>query len=166
MLMPIVSMNKMAMNESVATSCCYREEITANSITLQYVLHGGQIQPAYLDQSGFINDAVTSWTMLSYDILGWSSLSTLADNKLKMTYNDDGDKIWRVGANDLTLSEFKTQNNLYNGYNCSHDDAGCAYWSYEIVQIPNAHVGSTSKHTVINGDYSWDKPHPSVQFSS
>ncbi|HIQ62050.1 MAG TPA: hypothetical protein IAA66_00510, partial [Candidatus Avichristensenella intestinipullorum] len=46
MLMPIVSMNKMSMNESVAASCCWRYVLGVHE---QYpeILHGGKIGTTY-----------------------------------------------------------------------------------------------------------------------
>jgi hypothetical protein len=42
MLMPIISMSQMAMNESIAASCCYRVSL-ADAPVFQTTLHGGYV---------------------------------------------------------------------------------------------------------------------------
>ena len=47
MVMPVVTINKMAMNESVASTCCYRDVVTPTAVYWE-VLHGGSIGSGFV----------------------------------------------------------------------------------------------------------------------
>ena len=78
MLMPIVSMNKMSMNESVAASCCWRYVLGVHE---QYpeILHGGKIGTTYevklqLKGDYVANGVASGWLSQGYDVapvLAW-----------------------------------------------------------------------------------------------
>ena len=156
MLMPIVSMNKMSMNESVAASCCWRYVLGVHE---QYpeILHGGKIGTTYEVNltlaEGFENMA-TGWLAMSSDLK--KDYSHWSDYQLN--FNPDAEQQW-------TFADGSNANPLegLTGVYCPHDDASCLYYDEVPTYSQDMHIGATSAHANLKA---WDEPHKAVQYSS
>ena len=161
MIKPIVSMNKMAMNESVATTCCFAEVIASSNKLVWDVQHGGYLGTTYVDNSAWNNKYNKSWKMLSYDVTGSPDAFTL-----HLTKDADGKDVFTVadGTNAWGLADALAGSMLNKGAACTHDGEGCFYYSGGIVIADNQHIDSTSKHTTGGDD--WAKPHKATKHNS
>ena len=158
MLMPIVSMNKMSMNESVAASCCWRYVLGVHE---QYpeILHGGKIGTTYevkltLKGDYAVSGVKNGWLSLDYDVIPGVAACAIS-------YDPDA-KVWR-DANDVaidkaTLASYKQVVKSY----CTHDDGSCSYYNEVPTYSQDMHIGATSAHVTDN----WAEPHKAVQYSS
>lgn len=168
MKMPIVSMNKMAMNESVATTCCYRQVPTA-SVVYWEVLHGGWIGKGYVEKLNFS----TGFTGLDgknimkalYDFKG-ASVTTLAGTSVeKVAYNGNAEQwyFWPEGFPTDT-DPVKPSYDVYDFgkflgasvISCKHDTQDCIYKEYAIELVDNYHFDATSAH---GGITKWAQGH-------
>ena len=153
MLMPIVSMNKMSMNESVAASCCWRYVLGVHE---QYpeILHGGKIGTTYEvkltleeEYAGLKN----GWLSLDYDVaVNWA---------VETIYYDPDNSLWRF-AKDKTVVQKESVSVVKSS--CPHNDGSCSYYQEVPVYQQDMHIGATSAH-VTN---IWAEPHKAVQYSS
>ena len=158
MLMPIVSMNKMSMNESVAASCCWRYVLGVHE---QYpeILHGGKIGTTYevkLQLKGdYIAKGVASgWLSQGYDVepsLAKHSISYNPDDKVWYRPSDS----WIVNATNVAPFVVKSS--------CPHNDGSCSYYEEVPTYSQDMHIGATSAHGT---EKKWDEPHKAVQYSS
>ena len=157
MLMPIVSMNKMSMNESVAASCCWRYVLGVHE---QYpeILHGGKIGTTYevkLQLKEEYAGLKNGWLSLDYDVIPGVAACAIS-------YDPDN-KVWR-DANDVaidkaTLASYKQVVKSY----CTHDDGSCSYYNEVPTYSQDMHIGATSAH---GNEKKWAEPHKAVQYSS
>ena len=164
MKMPIVSLNNMAMNESVAATCCFAAT-DINGHAYETVLSGGYLS----DQIG--NDITykvgESWLTIRGDYA-----AAHAGYDLIYTYDDD-DR-WLMGINHSTgfveLGDLDAvadgnlalyQNNLTN---CDHLGSYCSYVDSIDASITKVHVGSTVQHSA--GGTKWASTHTAVRFNS
>ena len=180
MLMPIVSMNKMAMNESVATTCCYRQVATPTA-TYWEVLNGGWIGSGYVEElvkKSPYGSMDSSWFDFKYDIVGDGVGDKLKNNFVKYvsgatvgtdTSNPSGN--WLVYGVDVTnpsgdtLSGFLANMGLRTDATCDHKtNVNCVYRETKIAFKDNQHFESKTKHD--KGGSDWAKPHGAAQFSS
>lgn len=172
MLMPIVSMNKMAMNESVAATCCYHEVASPTNVFWE-VLHGGWIGAGYVDVLGWWSSSYKDWTALAYDVKGvkndngtYNALPKIAKTTVPQA---DGTTLtqWDVYDPNLGWVElcdfFKLDNPFSQGALCTHDSQECAYRFQEVQHLPNQHFQSTSAHKTADN---WKVPHDAKQFNS
>ena len=154
MLMPIVSMNKMSMNESVAASCCWRYVLGVHE---QYpeILHGGKIGTTYEvklqlkeDYAGLKN----GWLSLDYDVApGWA--------KTRIYYDPDNN-VWKYASDGTEMK--KEEVKVVKSY-CPHNDGSCSYYKEVPTYSQDMHIGATSAHGT---EKKWDEPHKAVQYSS
>lgn len=157
---PIVATNQMAMNESVASTCCYRT-VRSGDQSFYQALAGGYIGSAsYVDQKESKNyptnslwlnipgDYETKYTSCELEII--SGIPNI------VTTGDDGEPIM-IPLNKVTSF-------LSGGASCDHTDTSCAYYTWPVVTLDKAHINATTKHTTSAGD--WTKPHAAIQFMS
>ena len=158
MLMPIVSMNKMSMNESVAASCCWRYVLGVHE---QYpeILHGGKIGTTYevkLTLKNKYKDLKSGWLALPYDV-------GVSDAKLNISYNPGRDDwFWQYGGEDYYIKENPNLLDIVKSP-CPHNDGSCSYYQEVPVYQQDMHIGATSAHA---NEKKWDEPHKAVQYSS
>jgi len=99
MLMPIVSMNKMAMNESVAASCCFQEVASPTNVYWE-VLNGGWIGSGFVETKNWRDGAFRDyWSKLGYDI-NLGDTGTLANLATFRAANFPGGWAVRVAYTD------------------------------------------------------------------
>ena len=159
MLMPIVSMNKMSMNESVAASCCWRYVLGVHE---QYpeILHGGKIGTTYevkLTLKNKYKDLKSGWLALPYDVT--------ADYAMKPInyYPDEEGGVWKYENGNLVSKSALAEKGKLARSSCDHSDAGCEYYSEVPTYSQDMHIGATSAH---GNEKKWDEPHKAVQYSS
>ena len=158
MLMPIVSMNKMSMNESVAASCCWRYVLGVHE---QYpeILHGGKIGTTYevklkLKGDYAVSGVKSGWLALPYDVaVGDASRAIYYDANLDDWFWQDGGKVY-LKDNPNLLDIVKSP--------CPHNDGSCSYYEEVPTYSQDMHIGATSAHVTDN----WADPHKAVQYSS
>lgn len=185
MLMPIVSMNKMAMNESVAATCCYHEKASPTNVYWE-VLNGGWIGSGYVELKNYdkFNADDNGWLKYTHDIKDtWASgtlpvlSKTLAGTwVVNMNQNYISslvpvDLIWdsKAGADDAwySLSDWLTYKGTgMRDATCSHNDSTCYYFLSDIQHKSNQHFQATTKHSVPTSGQSWNLPHDVGQFNS
>ncbi len=161
MLMPIVSMNKMSMNESVAASCCWRYVLGVHE---QYpeILHGGKIGTTYEVKLTLKGDYVTNgvasgWLSQGYDVspaLAWQSISYNPDTNQWYLRSDNN---WIVNATNVAPYV------VSNTQGCPHNDGSCSYYKEVPTYSQDMHIGATSAHGT---EKKWAEPHKAEQYSS
>ena len=178
MLMPIVSMNKMAMNESVATTCCYRQVATPTA-TYWEVLNGGWIGSGYVEswaENTKYAGMNASWRNSKYDV-NLASTADLTSYRVAYLTADDAtgaatnnSKGWYVysvanpAEGAVTLNEWLlNRGNLITSKICEHNNTDCIYGKATIELKTNQHFESKSAHDTTSN---WKNPHAAKQFSS
>ena len=156
MMMPVVQLRAMAMNESVAATCCYRESASPTN-TYWATLNGGWIGQAYAPGETKWDSLVhTSWKWLDYDV------SNVDDGSI-LSYSVAGSvTLFDVGG--VSLDSFLNDGTHKKLGSCKHADGSCAYISAPVILKPNQHCGSKSKHDT--GGTAWSKPHDAKQWGS
>lgn len=181
MLMPIVSMNKMAMNESVATTCCYREVATPTAMYWE-VLNGGWIGSGYVDgatRNSAYQYLNKSWLDYKYDVIFTAGPDPDVDMSASVRYESllypagatTAVSNWYVyGTDGLLLG---TMSEYLGGLGvptrtdetCDHKtNSKCVYNTIGATFKENQHFESKTKHTT--GGTDWAKPHTADKFSS
>ena len=186
MLKPIVSMNQMAMNESIATTCCYVWNGTSilGSASLP---HGGQLKAnnktnLYLALSettsvplnsswlnyhaGHVNNAEYAGYVINKGLPGriGCELETPGHYDDWVVYQHNANGNWEPIHDKVTtaLKCFITP----IGY-CAHNgDANCPYVKVTSFAKSFTHTGATSGHYTWTGGNSWLADHTAVQYSS
>ena len=189
MLMPIVSMNKMAMNESIAVTCCYRQVPTPTAVYWE-VLNGGWIGSGYVRER-IMRDAFVgmsdSWFDLGQDLVakaGETKDVAAFVKSYSLVYGATNvtaaAQYWLRGpsvggmtfpgvnpANPFlslkTAVETVTGGNVTVGGNCDHDNGNCTYRTFVYPYKTNQHFESKAAHADIK---KWADAHTAVQFSS
>ena len=158
MLMPIVSMNKMSMNESVAASCCWRYVLGVHE---QYpeILHGGKIGTTYEVKLTLKGDYVAKGVASGWLSQGYDVEPSLA--KKHISYNPD-DKVWYRPDDDWIVNATNVAPFVVKP-SCPHNDGSCSYYQEVPVYQQDMHIGATSAHGT---EKKWDEPHKAVQYSS
>ncbi len=160
MLMPIVSMNKMSMNESVAASCCWRYVLGVHE---QYpeILHGGKIGTTYevklqLKGDYAVSGVKSGWLSLDYDVIPGVAACAIS-------YDPDA-KVWRDATTRTAIDKatLASYGQVVKSY-CPHNDGSCSYYQEVPVYQQDMHIGATSAHA---NEKKWDEPHKAVQYSS
>lgn len=183
MKMPIVSMNRMAMNESVATTCCYRKVPTATVLYWE-VLHGGWVGNGFVEQALW-RDSLGSgatWTrnvgldFTTADGVGWDTVTEVAA-KYEIVTISDVRRLWDIEAGEVYdngdggTSVQSGMRTILSDYitiqqDCSHTDLSTCKMKYlDQYYATDQHFESTSSHDVATGQ-SWNKAHDARQYSS
>ena len=171
MLKPIVSMNQMAMNESIATTCCYvwngtsllgsaclphGGSLVAKSSTTSYVQLGDTrvklngtwygYTGGHVAKAGVAADVVTTSTA---GVVGYHDNTNSSLFKSMTQAIADGDVI--AAPNDF----------------CDHkNNPTCPYFKETKFAGAFTHTGATSGHYTWTGGNSWLADHTAVQYSS
>ena len=187
MLMPIVSMNKMAMNESVAATCCFQEVASPTNVYWE-VLNGGWIGSGFVETKNWKQPNPTilkDWAKCygSDVTMKPSTGNTYVIPYLSVSCCDD--KIWvavggtgnywngtyttgAAGENPAKAGEFNLYTMVANddiriGDRCAHNSTDCKYLDFEIQHLSNRHWEAVRAH---GGISDWAKPHEAVRFHS
>lgn len=155
---PVVSLNEMAMNESVAATCCF-VAANINGHDYETVLNGGYLTDRVTNEIVYGVD--TSWVA----VLGDYSAAS-ATNPLYSKYVNGE---WLLGA--MVGEEFVTLDKLavVSTTNpdltyCDHKGDYCHYVTAIDPVFSRVHVGSTVEHT--SGGKKWSEVHNAIRFSS
>ena len=187
MLKPIVSMNQMAMNESIATTCCYvwngtsilgsaslphGGSLKANSSTNYYVQIGNCNVPLHTSwlkyTAGHVNDSTYAGYVINKGLPGriGCELETPGHYDDWVVYQHNANGNWEPIHDEVTtaLKSFITP--VKGGF-CAHNgDANCPYVKVTSFANSFTHTGATSGHYTWTGGNSWLADHKAVQFSS
>lgn len=180
MMMPIVSMNKMAMNESIAVTCCYREVATPTAVYWE-VMNGGWIGSGYVNTTGWYDNfeaAVSGkvWQKYEWDIngAGGNDLNALI-NGVRPEYGDyttfggEAKTGWFVpdsvnGVGSMDAANATAANEGWTrGKSCTHVDGTCNYRYDENAYAQNQHWNATTAH---GGITAWSAPHGAARYNS
>ena len=171
MLKPIVSMNQMAMNESIATTCCYVWNGTSllGSASLP---HGGQLVAGSKTTYYTWNKDRTGAAAISGSWLNWKGghvRPVFADWKYNAV-DSQGNNVAYVSKDnvrtDLYVNGVVNAEIAIDANYCDHKGADCWYTKETSFNKSFTHVGSTSAHYTYTGGHSWLADHPAAQFSS
>ncbi len=189
MKMPVVSLNQMAMNESVAATCCFKVD-TINGSVYETVLSGGAINVVTENVIKY-KDAVCTlpgcWLSIKGDFtpaLNGDHLAIKKDlfgNSVYCSVDAGGAVTGILLAGDLTSAGYagdtvSIQWTLDGGvqtYNlitdhshryCDHQGLYCDYVEDITQQFVRKHVGSTVEHTA--GGKNWAGAHTAMRFNS
>ena len=168
MLKPIVSMNQMAMNESIATTCCYVWNGTSllGSASLP---HGGQLV-AKSNTSSYvkIDNAYYPLNGTWYGYTGGHVANSVAASDVVTTATDGtlGYHDHTVGTGFMSMKDAIAAGFVKEGY-CDHKNpATCPYFKETKFAGAFTHTGATSGHYTWTGGNSWLADHTAVQYSS
>ena len=176
MLKPIVSMNQMAMNESIATTCCYVWNGTSilGSASLP---HGGQLV-AKTDTKSYVkidnayyplNSTWWGYTAghaaqpdTASQVITTSSDETATGGIHDWVVKNATGNFWKL--DDLLGTQWVTKS--VGGY-CDHvNNPNCPYFKETKYTGTFKHTGATSAHYTWTSGNTWLADHPAVQFSS
>lgn len=164
MIRPVVFLCQMAMNESIATTCCYKR-VSDNIAEMAVTLHGGVIRdkPYYKYYFGDTAEQIPGmWLDRSVEICP-ENMETA--KKVTSVWKNQG--IWYVQFADKdeptpvttvdgkVIAGFKTKNILRNKE---------LFFRETIHNI--MHIGSTSPHYKYTSGNDWLPDHAAVQYSS
>ena len=174
MLKPIVSMNQMAMNESIATTCCY--VWNGNSILGSASLpHGGTLVGNKNSTKWYVNGKELNGTWVSWQ--GGHVTTKGADAGVagcvvtKSMQNVLGYHS-HVGTNGFSSMDEGKAAGFIEFTTCNHSDADRAAGYCPYVKVTGGyngtftHTGATSAHYDRTSGNSWLVDHDAVQFSS
>ena len=166
MLKPIVSMNQMAMNESIATTCCYKwngVSITGSAT----VLHGGNLNASYTydyyypdNTQKITNSTPVSNAWFNVPLAPTYAYKDLVKDGYSVPYKSAGE--WYVDNTPITQ---------YAGTDIIDTTAwkwvnpDTFYTAYK-TGVSLEHVGSTSAHYKYQYGNEWLADHAAVQYSS
>ena len=176
MLKPIVSMNQMAMNESIATTCCYvwngtsilgsaslphGGSLVAGSTTTSYVQIG--------DTRVKLNSSWWNYTAghaaqpdTASQVITTSSDETGTSGIHDWVVKNSTGNFWKLS--DLLGTQWVTKAD--GGY-CDHkNNPNCPYFKETKFDGTFTHTGATSGHYTWTSGNKWLADHPAVQFSS
>ena len=139
MLKPVVNMNKMAMNESIATTCCFVWNGTsyAGSATMP---HGGTLVAKYNTAYYLKADRGLE---ISKGWINWKG-GHITDTTLMAYAPYESAGKWYCNSVELTSANSASLTGLTFGW-CDHNNAGCAYEKVSTLSSMT-HVGATSAH--------------------
>jgi hypothetical protein len=157
-------MNKMAMNESVAATCCYRTTVSAGT-TYYEDLHGGYVGGGLVEKAGFIDSTPALTKALSYDIGTPAKASPAAGLKLENLSKDlDGNYIVTSGSYGPGSLFMKKLTAIDGVKACDHTNpATCEWKTFSVVYETKSHFNATTAHSTA-ADFA--APHAAVQFAS
>lgn len=175
MIMPIVSRKKMAMNESICATCCYRTVVSPTNYYWD-VLHGGYVgQPLESKIDMFTltwrEGIQKAWAELPYDV----DFSAQEGLQAKPSYSFE-DSVWYVlyFTKDIPLTKIPLEQ-FISGPNamatvrnegCRHMDRTCLYIEEEpsSTMQGNMHVNATEAH--VHGGVNYTANHVAMQYNS
>ena len=168
MLKPIVSMNQMAMNESIATTCCYVWNGTSllGSASLP---HGGQLV-AKSSTTSYVQIDDTRYVLNGtwYGYTGGHVANPAIAGCVVTTATDGtaGYHDHTVGSAFVPMKDAIVAGNIKDGY-CDHKNpATCPYFKETKFAGAFTHTGATSGHYTWTGGNTWLADHTAVQYSS
>ena len=142
MLKPVVNMNKMAMNESIATTCCFVWNGTsyAGSATMP---HGGTLVAKYNTEYYL---KVDRGLKISKGWINWKG-GHITDTSLMAVPPYESAGKWYCAGVELTSANASTYGWADSiDFNwCDHNNPGCAYEKVSTL-ASMTHVGATSAH--------------------
>ena len=162
MKMPIVSLNNMAMNESVAATCCF-SATNINGHAYETVLNGGyvtdkignkitySVDKSWLTIPGDYQEAVDGLKLTQGYINGAWVLGAAGDG----TFTKLADCTWVAAGNQAFYEENLT--------NCDHAGEYCHYISTIEPTFTKVHVGATVEHAAAKD---WAGTHAAIRFNS
>ena len=164
MKMPIVSLNNMAMNESVAATCCFAAT-NINGHSYETVLSGGYLTDkignkiTYGVDSSWLNfrgdyaiaDEYPVTQMWINSTLGWQYGVQKEDGSFILLAN-----LEKVPAGNMALYE-------PNLTNCDHKGEYCSYVRSIETTFTKMHIGSTVEHAAAE---KWAADHAAIRFNS
>ena len=171
MLKPIVSMNQMAMNESIATTCCYVWNGTSilGSASLP---HGGQLK-ANSNSASYVQIGNTRYALNGtwWGYTGGHANTEWAAKNVITTSIDSvsGAHDWSVKGEDggfTTMEDLIAWGDVKKGY-CDHKNPEtCPYFKVTSFAGTFTHTGATSAHYDMTSGNKWLADHTAVQYSS
>ena len=175
MIRPVVSLCRMAMNESIATTCCYKR-VSDNIAEMAVTLHGGKIVKRPFDTRYFfpggkgeipgmwLNKSIQIYPTSLADAEAVSSVWQNAEGAWWVYYDGDDVRVTDNLGNIINFDEkgepvliprkFRKGNIIEKRY-YTRDT------TYRIM-----HVGSTSPHYKYTSGNDWLPDHAAVQYSS
>lgn len=169
MIMPVVSRQKMAMNESICATCCYRYVVSPTNYSWE-VLYGGLVgQPQNSNPNMLVwrEGIPKAWAELPYDV----DFSVREGMQAKPSYSVVDSK-WYVlyFANDVPFTKMPLEQFMSGpdalaavvNEGCRHIDESCLY--IDVIPAPSLHTGATDAHATGGLDYAAD--HVALQFNS
>ena len=164
MIKPVISMNKMAMNESIATTCCYVWKGT--SLLGSPVLpHGGKLVAdtktesyVQIDNTRYpLNNTWWGYTG-GHANSGNAAASVVTKNtEGKLGYHDHN-----VGNSFTLMADGEVTKEF-----CDHKNAEiCPYFKVTNFIDTFTHTGATSAHYTWTAGNEWLADHPAQQFMS
>ena len=164
MLKPIVSMNQMAMNESIATTCCYKWN--GVSITgAATVLHGGDLKVNY-EYTWYYpetnNGVEVSSGWLNVGIVPKFALKDIVTGNQYLPYLSGGE--WCCDGQELTeFGGIKVTDQFEDTWKLADPTT---YYKKVATDYSITHTGATSAHYKWVGGNAWLADHEAVQYSS
>ncbi len=178
MKMPIVFMTKMAMNESVAATCCYKQVASPTNVYWD-LPHAGWVGNGYVDVRARKDPSLKAWEVFGFDLSGLAftngklttvppGIATMVDTNGNTTYGVVDSGVAPSGGRQYpTLDEFFAGQSTYSrGSSCDHKVTGsnvCAYYDQSPQYKVGWHFEAKSKHANLDN---WALPHEVVQFNS
>jgi hypothetical protein len=156
-------MNKMAMNESVAATCCYRFE-TVNFAAIQQILHGGYITDIMVTEIDLKPGIAISDAWKAYGKYpAWPDAAGYLKNYTPVKGDFDANPAtadsWMLKKGDTVIGV----PNDFVDYDLTNP-ATCPYvWEVTEWKL-NQHVGSTTAHSTDDGAFA--KAHKATQYAS
>lgn len=164
---PIITRQKMAMNESVAATCCFRQVVSSTNYYNE-VLAGGALESGPLSTFSWKTKIPQEWAWLPFDV----DFSQYTGNTPVPYYNNlmgawwvlyfQGSKIVYASSIDELLGDPEIPIAVTNE-GCTHQDRNCLYIDYSD-DVRTIHKGATEPH--ISGGQDFLAPHEAMQFSS
>ena len=153
MNMPIVNVNQMSMNESVAATCCY-QAVQVNGQHYENVLHGGHLTTKVGNELNYAVDK--SWVAFVNDYE-----EALSGHQLVKAYDANND-VWNYGYYNGTLFVKLSDLTAYLS-GCDHQGDYCNYIDYIGTTFEKVHAGATVEHAAAKD---WAATHTAVRFNS
>ena len=187
--MPVVVLNEMTMNESIASDCCFKQ-VTEGYVTTKTVLNGGTIgsyvtyplkasvvdfygsrsalptyhYKVYVPINNFTSAPTPTPVVGSINQAGWTSDANAVKSYDVLTFSTDAsgnlDQVITVG--DGAVANLTGVYIKQNGGACDHFNSDCPFVTKTTMS--DAHIGSTMKH--LFGGTDWQNPHKAQQYNS
>ena len=165
MKMPIVSLNNMAMNESVAATCCFAA-VNVNGHNYETVLSGGYLTDKISGKPVYKTTVNKSWLTIPGDYMagtaGWTLTQELVNGAWTLGAKDPDGKFYKL-ADCTPVAEGNYALYQPNLTNCDHNGDYCAYVANVDTIIVKTHVGSTVEHSASKN---WAADHAAIRFNS
>lgn len=166
MIKPVVSMNQMSMNESIATTCCFKwdgVDVTGTAV----VLHGGKLNVNY--KYGYYYPGTDAPGMDPVKVSdGWLNVPCVPTGANNYMFVENAANLPFYSGGDWYLAD-KTPITENNGHivreGWKFTDPAAFYTKY-VKDTKIQHIGATSAHyTWVKGN-EWLADHEAQQFAS